>query len=49
MTYSVIRTPIIILLTTTALALGACVGGPCAGGKLTPWPVEARGGIIRTA
>ena len=28
---------------------GSCVGGPCAGGKLTPWPVEARGGVIRTA
>ena len=28
---------------------GACVAGPCAGGKLTPWPVEARGGVIRTA
>lgn len=39
MTYSVIRTPIIILLTTTALALGACVGGPASlGGEppLTP-------------
>ncbi len=28
---------------------GACVGGPCAGGKLTPWPVKAESGIIRTA
>src|SRR5690606_4042546 len=28
---------------------GACVAGPCAGGKLTPWPVEARDGVIRTA
>jgi nitrite reductase/ring-hydroxylating ferredoxin subunit len=28
---------------------GACVGGPCAGAKLTPWPVVADGGIIRTA
>ena len=28
---------------------GECTGGPCAGGRLTPWPVEARGGIIRTA
>lgn len=28
---------------------GECVGGPCAGGRLTPWPVEASGGIIRTA
>jgi hypothetical protein len=28
---------------------GACVGGPCAGARLTPWPVAASGGIIRTA
>jgi nitrite reductase/ring-hydroxylating ferredoxin subunit len=28
---------------------GLCVGGPCAGGRLTPWPVEVRGGIVRTA
>lgn len=28
---------------------GECVGGPCAGGRLTPWPVQASGGIIRTA
>jgi nitrite reductase/ring-hydroxylating ferredoxin subunit len=28
---------------------GACVGGPCAGGKLTPWLVRAEGGVIRTA
>lgn len=28
---------------------GACLGGPCAGGKLTPWPVEVRDGMIRTA
>ena len=28
---------------------GACVGGPCAGARLTPWPVVASGGIIRTA
>jgi len=28
---------------------GACVGGPCAGARLTPWPVAAAGGIIRTA
>ena len=28
---------------------GECVGGPCAGGRLTPWPVEASGGVIRTA
>jgi nitrite reductase/ring-hydroxylating ferredoxin subunit len=28
---------------------GKCVGGPCAGGKLSPWPVQAVNGIIRTA
>ncbi|HJV44063.1 Rieske (2Fe-2S) protein [Caulobacter sp.] len=28
---------------------GACVGGPCAGARLTPWPVEAREGRIFTA
>ena len=28
---------------------GACVGGPCAGGKLTPWPVQVVDGIVRTA
>ena len=28
---------------------GKCVGGPCAGAKLTPWPVEVRGGVVRTA
>lgn len=28
---------------------GDCVGGPCAGGRLTPWPVQASGGVIRTA
>lgn len=28
---------------------GACVGGPCAGGALTPWPVTVINGIIRTA
>ena len=28
---------------------GLCVGGPCAGGRLTPWPVEVRDGIVRTA
>ena len=28
---------------------GECVGGPCAGGRLTPWPVEASGGVTRTA
>ena len=28
---------------------GECRGGPCAGGRLTPWPVAASGGVIRTA
>jgi nitrite reductase/ring-hydroxylating ferredoxin subunit len=28
---------------------GVCVGGPCAGGKLTPWPIVADGDVIRTA
>ena len=28
---------------------GECTGGPCAGGRLTPWPVEASAGLIRTA
>lgn len=28
---------------------GACVAGPCAGGRLTPWPVEVHDGAIRTA
>lgn len=28
---------------------GECVGGPCAGGRLTGWPVESSGGVIRTA
>ncbi|MDP3802625.1 Rieske (2Fe-2S) protein [Brevundimonas sp.] len=28
---------------------GECVGGPCAGARLTAWPVEASGGAIRTA
>ncbi|SFS37983.1 Rieske (2Fe-2S) protein [Brevundimonas viscosa] len=28
---------------------GECVGGPCAGGRLTPWPVQSCGGVIRTA
>lgn len=27
---------------------GVCVGGPCAGERLTPWPVEVREGVIRT-
>lgn len=28
---------------------GLCVAGPCAGGRLTPWPVKAEGGVVRTA
>jgi nitrite reductase/ring-hydroxylating ferredoxin subunit len=28
---------------------GACVGGPCVGSRLTPWPVEARDGRVVTA
>ncbi len=28
---------------------GTCVGGPCVGRRLDPWPVEVRDGILRTA
>jgi nitrite reductase/ring-hydroxylating ferredoxin subunit len=28
---------------------GECVGGPCAGARLTAWPVAASGGVVRTA
>jgi nitrite reductase/ring-hydroxylating ferredoxin subunit len=28
---------------------GACVGGPCAGAALQPWPVVVSGGMIVTA
>lgn len=28
---------------------GACVGGPCMGARLTPWPVAVRDGDIVTA
>jgi nitrite reductase/ring-hydroxylating ferredoxin subunit len=28
---------------------GACLGGPCAGGRLTPWPVRVEDGRVRTA
>jgi nitrite reductase/ring-hydroxylating ferredoxin subunit len=28
---------------------GRCVGGPCVGQSLTPWPVTVRGGQIVTA
>jgi len=27
---------------------GLCVGGPCPGARLTPWPVEVRDGMIFT-
>ena len=28
---------------------GACVGGPCTGQKLTPWPVTVEHGVVKTA
>ncbi|MBJ6759754.1 Rieske (2Fe-2S) protein [Myxococcaceae bacterium JPH2] len=28
---------------------GLCVGGPCSGARLTPWPVQVVGGVVRTA
>jgi nitrite reductase/ring-hydroxylating ferredoxin subunit len=28
---------------------GTCVGGPCVGAKLSPWPVEVREGRVVTA
>ncbi len=28
---------------------GLCVGGPCAGARLTPWPVAVIDGMLRTA
>ncbi|PXA85565.1 2Fe-2S ferredoxin [Caulobacter sp. D4A] len=28
---------------------GACLGGPCAGARLTPWPVRVDGGRLLTA
>ena len=28
---------------------GVCIGGPCAGQRLSPWPVEVREGVVRTA
>ncbi|WP_423607090.1 Rieske (2Fe-2S) protein [Sphingomonas sp. MS122] len=28
---------------------GGCVGGPCVGAALTPWPLEVRDGAIFTA
>ena len=32
-----------------AIEDGACLGGPCAGGRLTPWPVTVEDGKVRTA
>ena len=31
------------------IADGRCVGGPCAGARLTPWPVTVADGTITTA
>ena len=28
---------------------GACVGGPCAGAALRPWPVRVEGAMVVTA
>jgi nitrite reductase/ring-hydroxylating ferredoxin subunit len=28
---------------------GACVGGPCIGARLAPWPVTVAGGMVVTA
>jgi nitrite reductase/ring-hydroxylating ferredoxin subunit len=28
---------------------GVCVGGPCIGAALKPWPVTVSGGVVRTA
>ncbi len=28
---------------------GLCVGGPCSGSRLTPWPVAVRDGMVVTA
>lgn len=28
---------------------GACVGGPCAGARLAPWPVTVEDGFVKTA
>lgn len=30
------------------IATGVCVGGPCVGARLTPWPVMVDGGMIVT-
>lgn len=31
------------------IASGVCVGGPCPGARLTPWPVSVTDGMIVTA
>ncbi|WP_342374878.1 Rieske (2Fe-2S) protein [Myxococcus stipitatus] len=31
------------------VADGQCVGGPCHGASLTPWPVKVEGGMVVTA
>lgn len=31
------------------IATGACVGGPCVGARLSPWPVRVEDGLIMTA
>ncbi len=31
------------------ISSGACIGGPCAGDSLTPWPLSVIGGVIVTA
>ncbi len=31
------------------ISSGLCVGGPCAGQSLTPWPVKVEDGLIVTA
>jgi nitrite reductase/ring-hydroxylating ferredoxin subunit len=31
------------------IATGACVGGPCVGARLSPWPVQVEDGRITTA
>ena len=28
---------------------GVCVGGPCGGARLTPWPVKVEDGFVKTA
>ncbi len=31
------------------ISSGACIGGPCAGDHLTPWPLRVSDGIVYTA